>query len=52
MIVRTAAVAAYLDMGQVNSTVAWRFVDDADVRPGAWMKLDEQAVIYMAMHRQ
>jgi hypothetical protein len=30
--------------------VSWRFADEADVRPGAWLKLDEQAVMYTAMH--
>ena len=44
------AVGEYLGLDKLNTTVSWRFVDDADVRPGAWMKLDEQAVIYMAMH--
>ena len=45
------AVASYLGIVDAGpKVVSWRFVDDADVRPGAWMKLDEQAVIYMAMH--
>jgi hypothetical protein len=46
------AVGDYLGLGDSNATVSWRFVDEADVRPGAWLKLDEQAVIYLAMHRQ
>jgi hypothetical protein len=47
------AVAAYLGLADAGpKIVAWRFVDDADVRPGAWMKMDEQAVIYLAMHRE
>ncbi len=29
----------------------WRFVDDEEVRPGAWLKLDEQAVLYRALHQ-
>jgi hypothetical protein len=45
------AVAEYLGLTSGGpKLVSWRFVDEADVRPGAWMKLDEQAVIYMAMH--
>jgi hypothetical protein len=45
------AVAAYLNLTNAGpKIVSWRFVDDAEVRPGAWMKLDEQAVIYVAMH--
>jgi len=43
------AVGEYLGSGEQNATLSWRFTDDADVRPGAWMKLDEQAVIYTAM---
>jgi hypothetical protein len=44
------AVAAYLGLADAGpKIVSWRFVDEANVRPGAWMKLDEQAVIYMAM---
>jgi hypothetical protein len=44
------AVAEYLGLGGRVGPVSWRFVDDADVRPGAWLKLDEQAVIYRALH--
>jgi hypothetical protein len=43
------AVATYLGLPGNAMTVAWRFVEDAEVRPGAWMKLDEQALIYKAM---
>jgi hypothetical protein len=48
------AVFEYLGLGPggQGQTVSWRFVDDAEVRPGAWMKLDEQAVIYMALHHE
>jgi hypothetical protein len=45
------AVDYYLGLADNGpKLVSWRFVDDADVRPGAWLKLDEQAVIYRAMH--
>ena len=45
------AVAQYLGIdGQKRSTTRWRFVDDEDVPPGAWLKYEEQAVIYEALH--
>ena len=47
-------VADYLGLSRDNknpSLVSWRFVDNADVRPGAWLKYDEQAVIYAGMNR-
>jgi hypothetical protein len=45
------AVADYLRLtGDATTPVSWRFVDDQNVRPGAWLKLDEQAVIYRALH--
>ena len=45
------AVAAYLGLQQNdNKTVSWRFVDEQNVRPGAWLKLDEQAILFRAMH--
>jgi hypothetical protein len=44
------AVGDYLGLSDHNNVVSWRFVDDQDVRPGAWLKLDEQAVLYTAMH--
>ena len=45
------AVAQYLGLdGQKHATTRWRFVDDEDVPPGAWLKYDEQAVIYEALH--
>ncbi len=31
--------------------MSWRFVDDEDVPPGQWLKYDEQAVIYTALHQ-
>ena len=45
------AVAQYLDISDRHRTTSWRFVDDEDVRPGPWLKLDEQAVIYTALHQ-
>jgi hypothetical protein len=47
------AVADYLHLaGEATTPVSWRFVEDENVRPGAWLKLDEQAVIYLALHHQ
>ena len=43
------AVRDYLSLGEALRLVSWRFVDEADVRPGAWLKLDEQAVMFTAM---
>ena len=45
------AVADYLNINDRNRYTSWRFVDDEDVRPGAWLKLDEQAVLYTALHQ-
>jgi hypothetical protein len=45
------AVADYLNLNDHNRTMSWRFVDAEDVRPGAWLKLDEQAVIFKALHQ-
>ena len=44
------AVADYLDIDGKNCTTRWRFVDDADVQPGVWLKYDEEALIFKAMH--
>jgi len=41
----------YLGLNDRNRYTAWRFVDEADVRPGAWLKLDEQAVIFTALEQ-
>jgi hypothetical protein len=30
--------------------ISWRFVNANDVRPGVWLKCDEQALVYLAMH--
>ena len=44
------AVADYLGLNKdKKSTTRWRFVDDEDVLPGQWLKLDEQALLYQAM---
>ena len=43
------AAGEYLGMSNETPFVSWRFVDEADVRPGAWLKLDEQAVMFTAM---
>jgi hypothetical protein len=46
------AVAQYLDIDENKRAItSWRFVDDEDVPPGAWLKYDEQAVIYTALHQ-
>lgn len=46
------AVAQYLGLNnqtQLGHT-RWRFVDAEDIPPGAWLKLDEEAILYSAMH--
>jgi hypothetical protein len=46
------AVAKYLGIDENHKAItSWRFVDDLDVPPGAWLKYDEQAVIFTAMHQ-
>ncbi len=45
------AVAQYLGIDGKNRITSWRFVDDADVWPGPWLLLDEQAVLYTALHQ-
>lgn len=44
------AVAQYLDLNDDTNRVSWRFVDEANVSPGQWLKYDEQALLYAAMH--
>jgi hypothetical protein len=46
------AVAKYLGINGDNRITSWRFVDDDDVQPGAWLKLDEQALLFTAMQQQ
>jgi hypothetical protein len=45
------AVADYLELSDHNRYMSWRFVDEDQVRPGAWLKLDEQAVIFTALEQ-
>jgi hypothetical protein len=46
------AVAQYLGIdGNRRAITSWKFVDDDDVPPGQWLKYDEQAVIFTAMHQ-
>jgi len=48
------AVMEYLglkDTAPEKRVIRWHFVDDRDVPPGIWLKLEEQAVIYTAMHQ-
>jgi hypothetical protein len=47
------AVADYLHLdGKGSAITSWRFVDEENVRPGAWLKYDEQAILYAALHAQ
>jgi len=45
------AVYEYLHLSDRNRFTAWKFADESDVRPGAWLKLDEQAVIFTALEQ-
>jgi len=46
------AVAQYLGIDENRRAItSWRFVDDEEVPPGQWLKYDEQAVIFTAMHQ-
>ena len=45
------AVATYLNFGDKSAVTRWRFVDDADVQSGLWLKYDEEAVLFNAMHQ-
>jgi hypothetical protein len=46
------AVAKYLGIdGDKRAITSWRFVDDEDVPPGQWLRYDEEAVIFTAMHQ-
>jgi len=45
------AVAQYLELNDdITKRVAWRFIDEADVPPGQWLKYQEQGLIYAAMN--
>jgi hypothetical protein len=44
------AVFEYLNLDQKRTNMtSWRFVDDADVQPGAWLKYDEEALLFRAI---
>jgi hypothetical protein len=45
------AVAKYLGIDSTAIT-SWRFVDDADVQPGMWLRYDEQAILFQALEEQ
>ena len=46
------AVFQYLGLdGSKNRLTSWKFVDDEDVPPGQWLKYDELALLYAAMHQ-
>jgi hypothetical protein len=42
------SVAKYLGFNSTALT-SWRFVDDADVQPGMWLRYDEQAILFRAL---
>jgi hypothetical protein len=44
------AVGDYLNLKR-DGTVSWRFVDTENVQPGAWLKYDEEAVLFRAMRQ-
>jgi hypothetical protein len=47
------AVADYLSLSNhKDPVVRWRFVDETNVPPGMWLKYDEQALIFAALHQQ
>ena len=47
------AVAKYLGIeGKDRAITSWRFVDDEDVQPGPWLKYEELALLYTAMHEE
>ncbi len=47
---RLAAVAEYLNITGKNYLTRWRFVDATDVPAGTWLKYDEEALIFKALH--
>jgi len=46
------AVAKYLSIAPEgnNRLTSWRFVDAEEVPPGYWLKYDEEAILYTALH--
>jgi hypothetical protein len=45
------AVGKYLGVDS-TAILSWRFVDDDDVRPGMWLRYDEQAILFSALRQQ
>jgi hypothetical protein len=45
------AVAQYLGFTDSGYT-SWRFVDDEDVPPGEWLRYEELALLYSALHQE
>ena len=45
------AVAKYLGFDS-SAMTSWRFVDDENVLPGMWLRYDEQAILFRAIHEQ
>ena len=43
------AVAKYLGVDG-TALLSWRFANNEDVLPGMWLRYDEQAVLFRAMH--
>jgi hypothetical protein len=44
------AVFDYLGLDEKRTNItSWRFVDDADVQPGAWLKYDEEVLLLKAI---
>ncbi len=44
------SVAQYLRVTSENARLSWRFVEGKDVPPGYWLKREEEAVLFSAMH--
>ena len=44
------AVREYTSAAGAKNVLSWRFVDAQNVRPGVWLRYDEQAVLYTALH--
>jgi hypothetical protein len=45
------AVAQYLTIDGTNRITSWRFVEPEDMLPGQWLRYDELALLYRAMHQ-
>ena len=50
--VQRIEVTQYLGIDGKNRITSWRFVDDEDVSPGQWLRYDELALLYQAMHQK